>query len=206
MSSPPRSPRRPLRPQPRPSPRAAKPQSAKPRSAKPQAARAVAPERDSALTAAAMLRRARDAAAERTAFALVVGLALVSGSFAAVTIAGGVRPYAVRAVVPAGVGPMAWKKGVPAADEPADLDPMITGSLPEAPPTAPLPRGDAGPAGHGYRLKGVAGGVALIEGGEGTLQAIPGTLLPGAGRVLSILPAGSGWVVVTTQTIIAAGP
>ena len=46
----------------------------------------------------------------------------------------------------------------------------------------------------------------LIEGGEGTLQAIPGTLLPGAGRVLSILPAGSGWVVVTTQTIIAAGP
>ncbi|WP_407527466.1 hypothetical protein [Methylobacterium oryzisoli] len=164
------------------------------------------PERDSPLTAAALLRRARDAAAERTAFALVASLALVSGSFAAVTIAGGVRPYAVRAVVPAGIGPMAWKKGVAAQDDLTDLDPMITGSLPEAPPPAAPPRPDAGPAEHRYRLKAVAGGVALIEGAGRTLQAVPGTELPGAGRVLSILPAGTGWVVVTSQTIIAAGP
>jgi hypothetical protein len=163
----------------------------------------------SALTAAELVRRARAAALERAVFGLVAGLALASGAFAAWTIAGGPRPYDVRAIVPFTAGPMAWKQGVSpeAPPAPADLDPLVTGSLPDGPPRAATPdapnRPPVEPAGRGYTLRGVAGGVALIEGPGGLREASPGTVLPGAGRVLSILPAGAGWIVVTSETIIA---
>ena len=35
-----------------------------------------------------------------------------------------------------------------------------------------------------------------------TIGDSAGTVLPGAGRVISIQPTGAGWVVVTSETII----
>ncbi|MFE1602408.1 hypothetical protein [Methylobacterium sp. ID0610] len=166
---------------------------------------------ESALTAAEVLRRGRAAMLERTAFGLVVGLGVATTGFAAYTVVGGPPAMSVAPIVPATGGVMAWKRGVtPEGPAPQpDLDPLITGSLPDAAATAAGSPGPAKPepAGRGYSVKGVLGGVALLDGPGGLRQVVPGTDLPGAGRVLSILPSGSGWIIVTSETIIAArGP
>ncbi|WP_245516692.1 hypothetical protein [Methylobacterium segetis] len=155
-------------------------------------------------------RRAREAAVERAALAGLGLLALTVGALAGYAISTGARPYATRDVLPAQAGPFAWKTGVAAARpvEP-DLDPLTTGSLPERPiaerpvaerPTLP-PRPVPAPP-SGYVLRQVSGGQALLEGRDGLRQVAVGSVLPGAGRVLSIRDTGAGWVVITTETII----
>ena len=53
-----------------------------------------------------------------------------------------------------------------------------------------------------YVVLGVRDDVALIEGRDGERAVRPGDVLPGAGRVERIEPAGEGWVVVTDQGLI----
>ncbi|PXW65292.1 hypothetical protein BY998_10399 [Methylobacterium sp. B4] len=152
-------------------------------------------------------RRAREAAGERTVLAALVLLALTASGFAGYAISTGTHGYAVQAVLPAGTPPFAWKKSVAQgrlADP--DFDPVTTGSLPDRPVAAALPRDPAErpapPQAGAYALRGVADGVATLESREGRLTASLGSVLPGAGRVLSIRRTGAGWVVITTETII----
>jgi hypothetical protein len=48
----------------------------------------------------------------------------------------------------------------------------------------------------------VNSGVALVEGPDGLREVVPGAVIPGAGQVLSIERSGTGWAVVTSETII----
>jgi hypothetical protein len=157
-------------------------------------------------------RRAREAALERVLLGGLVLLAFTVSGFAGYGIATGERAYDVRAVLPDFTGPFAWKKTV--ADgrlASADLDPVTTGSLPDRPapvqlaaaPAAPGPvERPSAPSSGGYALRRVADGIATLEGPGGTRQVVLGSMLPGAGRVLSIRRTGAGWVVITTETII----
>lgn len=165
------------------------------------------------LAGAQALRRARDAAFERAAIGICLGLAVVSGAFAAYTIAGGARDYAVQRFLPASIGAFAWKQGVaPSRTAALDLDPTTTGALADRPAPVEIRPGEArseaadrtepGVAARGYVLRRVAGDGAWVEGPNGLRQIVPGAVLPGAGRVISIQPTGAGWVVVTSETII----
>ena len=168
------------------------------------------------LAGAQVLRRARDAAIERAVIGGCLMLALVSGSFAAYTLAGSTGEYRVQNIVPPMSGGFAWKKGVApirtAAVAAIDLDPLITGALPdrpaaaEAPASPPTDRPEPDAPSRGYVLRRVSGGTALVEGPSGLRQVVPGAVLPGAGRVISIRATGSGWVVVTSDTIIGPAP
>lgn len=175
------------------------------------AAREIAFRRPS--TGAVMLRRARDASLERVAIATCLVLAAASGGWAALSIAGSPNGYDVREIVPPIANGFAWKKSVaPVRNAAVDLDPIITGSLPDRTnPEAALPSTLAGqvqPAnpGRAYVLRRVSGGSALVEGPIGLRQIVPGAVLPGAGRVISIRQTGAGWVVVTSETIIGPTP
>ncbi|CAO4186500.1 hypothetical protein [Methylorubrum extorquens] len=154
-------------------------------------------------------RRAREAAGERTVLAGLVLLALTASGFAGYAIATGTHEYAVQAVLPAGTAPFTWKKTVAQgrlADP--DFDPVTTGSLPDR-PVAAAAAGLQGatqspvlPPAGAYALLGVTDGIATLENQEGQRTAALGSVLPGAGRVLSIRRTGAGWVVITTETII----
>lgn len=156
-------------------------------------------------------RRAREAAGERTVLAGLVLLALTASGFAGYAISTGTHAYDVQAVLPAGTAPFAWKKTVAQgrlADP--DFDPVTTGSLPDRPVAATGPQAPTGQpvppiaaiSSGTYALRGVVDGVATLESHEGRLTVSLGSVLPGAGRVLSIRRTGAGWVVITTETII----
>ncbi|TGD95647.1 hypothetical protein EU555_27240 [Methylobacterium nonmethylotrophicum] len=151
-------------------------------------------------------------------FGAAILLALTATGFAGYTLSQPARPYDVRAVLPASAGPFAWKRTVAQGRAPADdrapeaeLDPLITGSLPEAPP-APAPASAEGlpvrPATppSGFALRRASAGQALVEGRDGLHEVGVGSTLPGAGRVLSIRSTGAGWIVITTETIIGPTP
>ncbi|HZH51177.1 MAG TPA: hypothetical protein VEZ16_04770 [Microvirga sp.] len=53
-----------------------------------------------------------------------------------------------------------------------------------------------------YVLWSVNKGIALVEGPGGLRAVVPGAILPGAGQILSIEQAETGWVVVTSETVI----
>ncbi|WP_244472870.1 hypothetical protein [Methylobacterium sp. Leaf100] len=161
------------------------------------------------LAGAQALRRARDAAFERAAIGVCLVLAAASSGFAVYTITSGTHDYAVQRFLPASIGTFAWKKPVaPVRTAVLDLDPTTTGALPDRPAGPELGRSDpadrAGPgvAARGYVLRRVSGDGAWVEGPNGLRQIVPGAVLPGAGRVISIQPTGAGWVVVTSETII----
>lgn len=158
-------------------------------------------------------RRAREAATERVLLAGLVLAALTVSGFAGYGIATGNHAYDVRSVLPDIAGPFAWKKTVAQGRlASADLDPVTTGSLADRAepsqaalpaPAAPGPvERPAPPSAGAYALRRVADGVATLEGPGGTRQVVLGSMLPGAGRVLSIRRTGAGWVVITTETII----
>lgn len=155
-----------------------------------------------------MLRRARDASIERATIGLCLTLALGSGSFAAYAIAGSDGNYSVQQILPPAIGAFAWKKGIaPSREAALDIDPTITGSLPDRPDTQPShSTGEAPAPAGGYVLRRVTNGVAVVEGPSGLRQVVPGAVLPGVGRILSIRDTGAGWVVVTTDTIIGPTP
>jgi hypothetical protein len=157
-------------------------------------------------TGAELLRRARAATLERVAVGICLGLAAVSGSFAAYSISGASNTYSVQPFLPALGGGFAWRRNpAPVREAALDLDPTTTGSLPE-PDARPSAQTESAPAGRGYVLRRVSGGAALVEGPEGLRQVVPGAVLPGAGRILSIRATGAGWVVITSETIIGPTP
>lgn len=157
-----------------------------------------------------IVRRTRDAALERTAVGICLVLALASGSFATYTLTGPSRDYAVQGFLPAAFGSFAWKReAMPVRSAGIDLDPLTTGSLPDGPANveaASVDRVEGGAPARGYVLRRVENGLALVEGPRGLRQVSPGTVLPGAGRVISIRSTGAGWVVVTSETIIGPSP
>lgn len=157
---------------------------------------------------AEILRRSRAAAVERAVVGLCLGLAVVSGTFAAYAISGASNTYAVQPFLPAVGGGFAWKRTVaPTRDAALDLDPTTTGALPDpVPPRSDAERSESAAPGRGYVLRRVTEGAALVEGPEGLRQVVPGAVLPGAGRILSIRATGSGWVVITSETIIGPTP
>jgi hypothetical protein len=57
-----------------------------------------------------------------------------------------------------------------------------------------------------YVVHRATGGSALIEGPEGLWWVTPGMTLPGIGQVISIERSDSGWVVLTTETMITQSP
>ncbi|MBM3607319.1 MAG: hypothetical protein FJX29_02530 [Alphaproteobacteria bacterium] len=59
---------------------------------------------------------------------------------------------------------------------------------------------------HGYVLREVYRGVALVEGRNGFIEVHPGDVLPGAGRVRSIERRGGKWIVVTANGVIDTAP
>ena len=174
----------------------------------PASARESAIRRPSA--SALMLRRARDAAIERAAIGGCLALAVATGAWAAYAIAGSPNGYDVRQIVPPIANGFAWKKTVaPVRNAAIDLDPLTTGSLPEPPrPEISAATPDGRPAGltKAYVLRRVSEGTALVEGPSGLRQIVPGAVLPGAGRVISIRQTGAGWVIVTSETIIGPTP
>lgn len=149
---------------------------------------------------------------ERAALAGLALLALTVTGFAGYGIATGEQAYDVRAVLPEIASPFAWKKTVAQGRlASTELDPVTTGSLSERPvppqetaaKAAPGPVERTTPPSAGaYALRRVAEGVATLEGPDGPRQVVLGSVLPGAGRVLSIRRTGAGWVVITTETII----
>jgi len=58
------------------------------------------------------------------------------------------------------------------------------------------------PTVEGWMLRGVANGVALIEGRRGIFEVYAGDLVPGAGRVDAIRRQDGRWVVVTSKGLI----
>jgi hypothetical protein len=58
------------------------------------------------------------------------------------------------------------------------------------------------PTVEGWMLRGVANGVALIEGRRGIFEVYAGDLVPGAGRVDAIRRQDGHWVVVTSKGLI----
>ncbi|MGX7707010.1 hypothetical protein [Methylobacterium sp. Gmos1] len=157
-------------------------------------------------------RRAREAATERGVFGAAILLALTATGFAGYTLSQPARPYDVREVLPALTAPFSWKRTIAEARAPeADLDPLVTGSLAEAPAApaaaavaAPLERTVPPPA--GFSLRRASAGQAVVEGRDGLHEVAVGSTIPGAGRVLSIRSTSAGWIVITTETIIGPTP
>ncbi|HET6378330.1 MAG TPA: YidB family protein [Methylocella sp.] len=55
-------------------------------------------------------------------------------------------------------------------------------------------------------VRGVYGGIALVESPHGTIEVAPGGIIPGAGRVLSIERRGRGWIVITSRGVVDSAP
>jgi hypothetical protein len=99
--------------------------------------------------------------------------------------------------------------GGPAVQQDQGIDYTSTGSIPghADAPTAPhykIPSVDA-PQGailSDYKLRGVAGNVAMIETPDGMYRLEVGAELPGGGKILSIEWISGRFVVVTTRGII----
>ncbi len=153
--------------------------------------------------------------AERIAFGVGLVLAVSSLGFAAYAIDTRVgRPLAATGIMPSLAHGVPTNRAMAAARRRDASDPAATGSVREAADTAEKPAAEAaGPAGsdirmagHGYVVRQVVEGAALVEGPDGIRQVMPGAVLPGAGRIMSIEQSRAGWIVVTSETVIGSAP
>jgi hypothetical protein len=55
-----------------------------------------------------------------------------------------------------------------------------------------------------WRVREVLNGTALLEGPDGLIGVSRGQMVPGVGRVESILGAGNRWVVATSKGVITS--
>ena len=110
-------------------------------------------------------------------------------------------PPVVQAAVaaPAAPGPVAAAPAPVAAKE---VTASITPPAVEAPANAPKVEVARLPTVEGWVLRGVANGVALIEGRRGIFEVYAGDPVPGAGRVDAIRRQDGRWVVVTSKGLI----
>jgi hypothetical protein len=107
-------------------------------------------------------------------------------------------PVAPAAVAAAAVSPVPVAAASVAAKD-------ATGSIASPAPTpADAPKVELArlPTVEGWVLRGVANGVALIEGRRGIYEVYAGDPVPGAGRVDAIRRQDGRWVVVTSKGLI----
>jgi hypothetical protein len=107
-------------------------------------------------------------------------------------------PLASAAVVAPQAAP------VPVAAAANEATASITPATVAAPADPPKVEVARLPTVEGWVLRGVANGVALIEGRRGIFEVYAGDPVPGAGRVDAIRRQDGRWVVVTTKGLIVA--
>jgi len=157
------------------------------------------------------LIRAREAVGDRIVMCL--GLALVLSAI-------GLPVYAVHFsdgysyVQSAGNG-LVVKGATAALPRTADLSPATTGSLTRQVKSAEAAGNQGGTGAQSadrraqfqrYVIHRATSESALIEGPEGLWWVTPGMSVPGIGQVVSIERSDSGWVVLTTETMITQPP
>jgi len=160
--------------------------------------------------------RARERRGERIAFGLSIALAVSSIGFAAHAIGNRTTHPSLPSILPSFANGIPTNRAMAAAvRKSGSLEPDTTGSVAERAEMLEKSReadaaaqtGERDTArGRGYVLHRVLAGVALVEGPEGLQQVIPGHVLPGAGRVMSIEQSQAGWIVVTSETVIGTAP
>lgn len=141
---------------------------------------------------------------EHGVFLTGVLLACASAGFAAHRIATNTGVPSVQAVLPKGEL-MAWKRGIPRADDrAADLDPTTTGSLPPSPAlNAETPAAASTlSVAPDYELLQVAEDAAVVQGPAGVRRVRIGAVLPGVGRITAIQRVAGEWVIVTSESTI----
>lgn len=164
--------------------------------------------------------RAKEAMGQRVTYAVGFVLAALSAAFAAYTIDSRSGQNALPSVLPslAGGVPTNISRGLSTTwNRQRNADPDNTGSVKKSAATAA--KADEGKTGeasaqadsksataHSYVVRKVVRGAALVEGPEGLQAVIPGVVLPGAGRIMKIEQQDSGWVVVTSETVIKTAP
>ena len=73
----------------------------------------------------------------------------------------------------------------------------------DRPPGPPVPFPETRPASvTGWTLRSVVDGTAVLEGPYGTWKAVRGDVVPGLGRVDSIVLWGSRWIVATSRGLV----
>jgi len=108
-------------------------------------------------------------------------------------------PVASAAVVAPQAAPVPVAAAAVAANEAtASITPAAV-IAPADPPKVEVARL---PTVEGWVLRGVANGVALIEGRRGIFEVYTGDMVPGAGRVDAIRRQDGRWVVVTSKGLI----
>jgi len=85
--------------------------------------------------------------------------------------------------------------------------PETTGSITQKQAAVPMVLGDPPttlkpPIVHGWVLRRVYDGAALIEGRDGVIEVEPGIVAPGLGRIESIKRQDGRWVVVTSRGLV----
>jgi hypothetical protein len=110
-------------------------------------------------------------------------------------------PVASAAVVAPQAAPVPVAAAAVAANEATASITPPAAAAPADPPKVEVARL---PTVEGWVLRGVANGVALIEGRRGIFEVYAGDPVPGAGRVDAIRRQEGRWVVVTTKGLIVA--
>jgi hypothetical protein len=110
-------------------------------------------------------------------------------------------PVAQAAAVTPPAAPVLVAAAAVAANEATASIKPVEAAAPADPPKAEVARL---PTVEGWVLRGVANGVALIEGRRGIFEVYAGDPVPGAGRVDAIRRQDGRWVVVTTKGLIVA--
>jgi hypothetical protein len=162
------------------------------------------------------LIRAREAAGDRIVFAIGLGLAVSSASFFVYALQTSTAQPNLPKVLPALADHLPVNRSLAAARRSDDLDPTTTGSVPKGQETndrtktskvaaVASPQNLTMPP-RTYVVWRVNDGIALVEGPDGLREVAPGAVLPGAGEVLAIQRSDTGWVVVTSETIIGTPP
>ncbi|MFC4175750.1 hypothetical protein ACFOYU_27335 [Microvirga sp. GCM10011540] len=157
--------------------------------------------------------RAREAAGDRVTIFLGLGLTVSAIAFPVYAIHASAGQPDVPRILPPIVGTIPVNKSLAAAAQGrfTNYDPATTGAVfkedgsvdqTQGSKTASASVSEVKMASKRYVVWSVSQGVALVEGPDGLRAVVPGAVLPGAGQILSIEQAKTGWVVVTSETII----
>jgi hypothetical protein len=153
--------------------------------------------------------RAREAAGDRITMFLGMGLTISAIAFPVYAINANDGKPDLPSVLPPINGALPVNKSLAAGRlHLIDFDPVATGSVAKTKTGAETTNGGVAQSIEtrslppNYVLWSVNKGIALVEGPGGLRAVVPGATLPGAGQILSIEQASTGWVVVTSETVI----
>jgi hypothetical protein len=154
-------------------------------------------------TPRSLLEHVGDAVEEKPNLGLsLAGVTLAAGStmFAGYMIATRPDSLMIKPMVPQAT--LDWHQGTGVLQQ-YDYTP-VGGIIQPAPNSVrDLGRDQKSASSIPYKLRSAVPGAAVVEGPEGRVtQVTPGSLLPNAGRVISIERRPNGWVVVTTLRTI----